>query len=172
MEKKLIKAILDVIKDVKDRPSIYGVQFEGHEHVSGVPHIYFTDGYVAVRLECGVFEGLRPINENMWVSGEQLQDIYKNMKAKDVCLNFHNDEMYHVELENFWTQWNTNRDDTDLMAINPEVFKKLAPFGNMVIRLTKGSDGSGKLAKFSGRGVQALVCPLTKQMEEELCKYQ
>ena len=50
MEKKLIKAILDVIKDVKDRPSIYGVWFEGHEHISGVPHIYFTDGYVAVRV--------------------------------------------------------------------------------------------------------------------------
>lgn len=172
MEKKLIKAILDVIKDVKDRPSVYGVWFEGHEHISGAPHIYFTDGYVAVRLECGVFEGLRPINENMWVGGEQLQDIYKNMKAKDVYLNFHDDEINHVELEDFWTQWNANREDTDLMAINPEIFKKLAPFGSMVIRLTKGSDGSGKLAQFSGQGVQAIACPLIKQMEEELCKYQ
>ena len=91
MEKKLIKAILDVIKDVKDRPSIYGVQFVGHEHVSGVPHIYFTDGYVAVRLECGVFEGLRPINENMWVGGEQLQSIYKDMTLEHLTLSIQKD---------------------------------------------------------------------------------
>ena len=50
MEKKLIKAIIDVIKDVKDRPSIYGVQFVGHEHISGSPVLYFTDGYVAIKL--------------------------------------------------------------------------------------------------------------------------
>lgn len=172
MDKKLIKAILDVIKDVKDRPSIYGVQFVGHEHISGSPVLYFTDGYVVVKLSCGKYEGLRPINEDMWVSGEQLQDIYKSMKSKDVCLNFHDDKINHVELENFWTQWNDNRDNTDIMAINPEVFKKLAPFGSMIIRLTKGGDGSGKLAQFIGRGVQALACPLTKQVEEELCKYQ
>ena len=172
MEKKLIKAILDVIKDVKDRPTVYGMQFVGHDHISGSSALYFTDGYVAIKLFCGEFEGLRPINEDMWVSGEQLQGIYKDMKAKDVYLNFHNDEVNHVELENFWEQWNKNREDTDLMAINPEVFKKLAPFGSMVIRLTKGSEGGGKLAQFSGHGVQAIACPLTKQMEEELCKYQ
>lgn len=172
MEKKLIKAILDVIKDVKDRPSIYGVQLVGHDHISGSSAMYFTDGYVAIKLFCGEFEGLRPINEDMWVSGEQLRNIYKDMKAKDVYLNLHNDKINHVELENFWEQWNKDREDTDLMAINPEVFKKLAPFGSMVIRLTKASDGGGKLAQFSGHGVQAIACPLTKQMEEELCKYQ
>lgn len=103
MEKKLIKAIIDVIKDVKDRPSVWGVWFESHEHISGVPHIYFTDGYVAVRLECGVFEGLRPINADMWVGGEQLNAIYKNMKAKDVCLNFHDDGTDgRTDMPEFW----------------------------------------------------------------------
>ena len=170
MEKKLIKAIIDVIKDVKDRQGIYGVWFEEHEHISGAPHIYFTAGYVAVRLECGVFEGLRPINENMWVGGEQLQSIYKDMKTKDVCLNFHDDKMNHVELENFWTQWNADRDDTDLMAINTEVLKKLAPFGSMIMTLKRRGDS--KLVVFSGQGVNAIACPLVKKKEEELCKYQ
>lgn len=171
MEKKLIKAILDVIKDVKDRPSIYGVWFEGHEHISGVPHIYFTDGYVAVRLECGVFEGLRPINENMWVSGEQLQAIYKEMKAKDVCLNFHDDGTENrTNMPDFWNGIVRDLEPTDMVAINPEVFKKLTPFGNMLMTLEH--KGYGKMVVFSGRGVNAVACPLTKQMEEELCKYQ
>lgn len=172
MEKKLIKAILDVIKDVKDRPTIYGVQAVAHDKISGGSAVYFTDGYVAVKLFCGEYEGLRPIENDMWIGGEQLQNAYKNMKAKDVYLDYHYDSATHVDLENFWEQWNKNREDTDLMAIDPVVFKKLAPFGNMVIRLTKGGDGGGKLAQFSGHGVQAVACPLTKQMEEELCKYQ
>lgn len=167
MEKKLIKAILDVIKDVKDRPSVYGAQFDKG-------YVYFTDGYVAVRLRMHEYEGLRlfPTSENVWVSGGQFQELYKEMKAKDVCTQVRNERGNHVDLVKFWEEWNKDREDTDLMAINPEVFKKLAPFGSMVIRLTKASDGGGKLALFSGRGVQAIVCPLTKQMEEELCKYQ
>ncbi len=171
MEKKLIKAIIDVIKDVKDRPSVWGVWFEGHEHISGVPHIYFTDGYVAVRLECGVFEGLRPINENMWVGGEQLNDIYKNMKAKDVCLDFHDDGTEgRTNMPEFWNGLVKDLEPTDMVAINPEVFKKLAPFGSMLMTLEKR--GASKLVVFSGRGVNAVACPLVKKMEEELCKYQ
>lgn len=171
MEKKLIKAILDVIKDVKDRPSIYGVWFEGNEHISGIPHIYFTDGYIAVRLECGVFEGLRPINENMWVGGEQLQAIYKEMKAKDVCLNFHNDGTEnHTNMPDFWNGIIKDLEPTNMVAINPEMFKKLAPFGNMLMTLEHRGDS--RLVVFSGRGVNAVACPLTKQMEEELCRYQ
>ena len=170
MEKKLVKSILDVIKDVKDRPSVYGVQFVGHDHITGSPALCFTDGYIAIKLMCGEFEGLRSINEDMWVSGTQLQGIYKDIKAKDVWLNFHNDDGYHVDLVKFWETWNKDREDTDLVAINPEVFKKLAPFGSMVMRLTKGADGGGKLVQFSGKGVQAVACPLTKQFEEELCQ--
>ena len=168
MEKKLIKAILDVIKDVKDRPSLYGVQFVGHEHISGSPTLFFSDGYIAVKLICGEYEGLRPINEDMWVGGTQLQGIYKDMKAKDVYLNLH-DDGEHVDLASWWEKWNKDLDDTDLVAINPEVFKKLAPFGDMAMRLVQNHAG-GKLVQFSGRGVQAIACPLTKKVEEELCK--
>ena len=171
MEEKLVKAILDVIKDVKDRPSVYGVQFVGHEHVSGAPHIYFTDGYVAVRLECGVFEGLRPINENMWVGVEQLQSIYKDMKAKDVCLNFHDDGTEgRTNMPEFWNGIVKELEPTDMVAINPEVFKKLAPFGSMLMTLEHRGDK--KLVVFSGRGVKAIACPLVKKKEEELCEYQ
>lgn len=171
MEKKLIKAIIDVIKDVKDRPSVYGAWFEGHEHIGGTPHIYFTDGYVAVRLECGVFEGLRPINENMWVGGEQLNAIYKDMKAKDVCLNFHDDGTEgRTNMPEFWNGLVKDLEPTDMVAISPEVFKKLAPFGSMLMTLKKR--GESKLVVFSGQGIKAIACPLVKKVEEELCKFQ
>lgn len=171
MEKKLIKAILTIIKDVKDRPSVYGMQVVGHDPICGRPVVYFTDGYVAVKLICGEYEGLRPIEEDMWVSGKQLEDLAKNLTAKGVWLNFHNDDVgNHVDFEHWWNTWHKDREDTDLVAINPEAFKKLAPFGSMVMRLTKGADGGSKLVEFSGYGVQAIACPLTKQMEEELCK--
>lgn len=171
MEKKLIKVIIDVIKDVKDRPSVWGVWFESHEHISGAPHIYFTDGYVAVRLECGVFEGLRPINEDMWVGGEQLNAIYKDMKTKDVCLNLHDDGTEgRTNMPEFWAGLVKNLEPTDMVAINPEVFKKLAPFGSMLMTLNKR--GNSKLIMFSGKGVNAIACPLTNKKEEELCEYQ
>lgn len=172
MEKKLIKAILDVIKDVKDRPSAYGIQFVGHEHISGSPAVFFTDGYIAIKLYCGEYEGLRPINEDMWVSGTQLQGIYKDMKTKDVYLNFHDDTVEHIDLENFWMTWHKDLEETDGTAIDPNVFKKLAPFGNLYMTLNKHKDSSSELILFSGKGVQAVACPLTKKAKEELCKYQ
>lgn len=170
MEKKLIKAILDVIKTVADRPSLYGIYFEDHEHITGKPHIYFTDGYIAVRLECGTYDGLRPINERMWVGGEQLKSIYQNMKAKDVCLNFHNDGLEsRVNFPDWWSKWMENTTGTtDMVAINPDVFKKLAPFGNMLMTLEKSEQTGGKLVLFSGKGVNAIACPLTKSVEKEL----
>lgn len=168
MEKKLIKAIIDVIKDVKDRPSVWGAEIDG-------AYIYFTDGYVAVRLKMGEYEGLRPFTmcKDVWVGGEQLNGLYKTMTTKDVCTQVHNDDVgNHVDLVKFWNVWNEDREDTDVVGINPEVFKKLAPFGSVAMRLTKGKDGGGKLVQFSGKGVQAIACPSTKQFEEELCKYQ
>lgn len=167
MEKKLIKAIIDVIKDVKDRPSVWGAEIDG-------AYIYFTDGYVAVRLKMGEYEGLRPFTmcKGVWIGGEQLNGLYKSMTAKDVCTQVHDDGGNHVDLVKFWNVWNEDREDTDVVGVNPEVFKKLAPFGSVAMRLTKGKNGGGKLVQFSGKGVQAIACPLTKQFEEELCKFQ
>lgn len=168
MEKKLIKAIIDVVKDVKDRPSVWGAEIDG-------AYIYFTDGYIAVRLKMGEYEGLRPFTmcKDVWVGGEQLNGLYKSMTAKDVCTQVHNDDVgNHVDLVKFWDEWVKDREITDQTAINPEAFKKLAPFGAMLMTITKGKNGGGKLVQFKGKGVQAIACPLTKQMEEELCKYQ
>lgn len=168
MEKKLIKAIIDVIKDVKDRPSVWGAEIDGR-------YIYFTDGHIAVRLEMGEFPSLRvfPMCKDVWVGGEQLNGLYKTMTAKDVCTQVHNDDVgNHVDLVKFWNEWVKDREPAEQSAINPEVFKKLVPFGEMLMTITKGKEGGGKLVQFSGKGVQAIACPLTKQMEEELCRYQ
>lgn len=166
MEKKLIKAIIDVIKDVKDRPSVWGAEIDG-------AHIYFTDGYVAVRLKMGEYEGLRPFTmcKNVWVGGEQLNGLYKSMTTKDICTQVHDDTTEHVDLADWWEKWNKDLKPTNTTAINPEVFKKLAPFGSMGMRLVRNSAG-GKLVQFNGKGVQAIVCPLVKKVEEELCKFQ
>lgn len=163
MEKKLIKAILDIIKDVSDRPSVYGAEI--HKG-----YIYFSNGYIAVRLHMGEYEGLRvfPMCEHVWVGGEQLKGAYKDMTTKDVYDRVHNDGENHIDLVNFWEQWNKDREDTNVVAINPEVFKKLVPFGTMLMRLTSGKDGSMKLVKFSGRGVEAVACPMSAQIEKEL----
>lgn len=167
MEKKLIKAIIDVIKDVKDRPSVWGAEIDG-------AYIYFTDGYVAVRLKMGEYEGLRPFTmcKDVWVGGKQLDGLYKSMTAKDVCTQVHNDTTEHVDLVDWWEKWASNREPAELAAIDPVVFKKLVPFGCMNMSITKGADGSGKLVVFKGKGVQAIACPLEKKMEEDLCKYQ
>lgn len=164
MDKKTIKAILDVIKDVSDRPGLYGAQFVSHDHITGSSYVYFTDGYVAIRLTCGEYEGLRPINEDMWVSGEQLKDLYKNMGAKDVCLNFHDDEGYnHPHFTKVWAEWVQGEQEKEPVAIRPSTFKKLAPFGDMIMYHT-----DKRFVLFSGRGVNAVACPLSFKNEKEL----
>lgn len=165
MDKKLIKAILDVIKDVSDRPGLYGCAIERQ-------FIYFTDGYVVVRLEMNQYEGLRPIiNEGgMWVSGEQLKEDYKRLGARDIQLTFKNDNdqakenedrLQHPDWAKLWEQWSNAEPTADPVPIRPETFKKLAPFGDMLMTITENKMGQ-KLVAFTGKGVNAFACPLAR----------
>lgn len=157
MDKKTIKAVLDVIKDVSDRPNLYGMEINGR-------YIYFTDGYVVIRLEMGQYENLRPFFDahNVWVSGEQLKEIYKGLGARDVCDRIKNEDEDHkerVEWEACWTRWENAEPISEPVPIRPETFKKLAPFGDMLMQSTENKMGQ-KLVKFSGKGINAFACPL------------
>lgn len=157
MEKKTIKAILDVIKDVSDRPGLYGCAFERQ-------FIYFTDGYVVVRLEMNQYEGLRTfVNEGgYWVGGEQLKEDYKRLGARDIQLTFHNDGgNNHPAWKKAWEQWSNAEPTAAPVPIRPETFKKLAPFGDMLMTITENKMGQ-KLVAFTGKGVNAFACPLAK----------
>lgn len=157
MEKKTIKAILDVIKDVSDRPGLYGCAIERQ-------FIYFTDGYVVVRLEMNQYDGLRPIvNEGgVWVGGEQLKEDYKSLGARDIQLTFKNDGgENHPNWAKLWEQWSNAEPTADPTPIRPETFKKLAPFGDMLMTITENKMGQ-KLVAFTGKGVNAFACPLIK----------
>lgn len=157
MEKKTIKAILDVIKDVSDRPGLYGCAIERQ-------YIYFTDGYVVVRLEMNQYDGLRPIiNEGgVWVGGEQLKEDYKRLGARDIQLTFKNDGgENHPNWDKAWEQWSNAEPTADPVPIRPETFKKLAPFGDMLMTITENKMGQ-KLVAFTGKGVNAFACPLAK----------
>lgn len=167
MEKKTIKAILDVIKDVSDRPGLYGCAIERQ-------YIYFTDGYVAIRLEMNQYNGLLPIvnDGGIWVSGEQLKEDYKRLGARDIQLTFKNDNdqakenegrSQHPNFEKLWREWVEGEQSKEPVAIDPNVFKKLAPFGHMIMYHT-----DKRLVLFSGRGVNAIACPLTFDAEKEL----
>lgn len=157
MDKKTIKAVLDVIKDVSDRPNLYGMEINGR-------YIYFTDGYVVVRLEMGQYENLRPFfgAHDVWVSGEQLKEIYKGLGARDICDQIKNedeDRKERVEWAACWTRWENAEPISEAVPIRPETFKKLAPFGDMLMQSTENKMGQ-KLVKFSGKGINAFACPL------------
>lgn len=154
MDKKLIKAILDVVKDVSDRPGLYGAMFDKQ-------YVYFSDGYVIIRLEMGVFESLRPfpMADKVWVSGEQLKEIYKELGARDVCLMVKNEHGEHPDFKELWKTWSDTEPIAEPVPIRPETFKKLAPFGDMLMTLTENKIGQ-KLVAFSGKGVNAFACPL------------
>lgn len=168
MDKKAIKIILDVIKTIQDRPSAYGVQFTSHEHEGEKSYAYFTDGYVAIRLECGGFAGLHSINEDMWVSGTQLKGIYADLKAKDVCLNMR-DDGEHADIKGMFDMWTTDTEDNGEVAINLDVFKKLAPLGKAIMKNVQKDDREFTL--FYGDGFKAIACPLVKSEKERLNKF-
>lgn len=164
MDKKTIKAVLDIIKDVNDRPGLYGMEINGR-------YIIFTDGYVVVRLEMGTYEGLRPfpMADHVWVSGEQLKEKHKEMGARDVLLSVRDDDhdnkqlnepkVLHPNWGELWKQWNDAEQVKSATAIRPETFKKLAPFGDMIMSITENKMGQ-RLIKFEGKGVVAFACPL------------
>ena len=151
MEKKMIKAILDVIKDVDDRPGLYGCQITQK-------YVIFTDGYVIVRLTMGEYDGLRQM-DSAWVSAEQLKQNYKRLGARDVQLTFKDDGGEHPNWAELWKQWTDTVATDSAVAIRPETFKKLAPFGDMIMTITENKLGQ-KLVAFTGKGVNAFACPL------------
>ena len=160
MDKKIIKAILDVIKDVSDRPGLYGAQITNQ-------YVIFTDGYVVVRLTMDEYDGLRKLPCG-WVGGEQLKTAYKSMGARDVKLDFADDDneakknegrLQHPDWAELWKQWSDAENISNETAIRPETFKKLAPFGDMLMKITENKMGQ-RLIAFTGKGVNAFACPL------------
>lgn len=149
MDKKTIKAILDIIKDVKDRKGLYGCQITNK-------YVIFTDGYVAVRLTMGEYDGLRELKP-MWVGGEQLSTDYKRLGARDVQLAFNDDGGEHPNWKECWAEWFSGKPCDNQVSIRPEVFKKLTPFGDMIMTIT-----DKRYITFTGKGVNAVACPLIK----------
>lgn len=163
MDKKIIKAILDVIKDVSDRPGLYGCQITQK-------YVIFTDGYVVVRLTMGEYEGLRELKP-MWVGGEQLKTDYKRLGARDVQLTFNDDDdlaaknegrLLHPDWATLWKQWSDAEPVKNETAIRPDTFKKLAPFGDMLMKITENKQDQ-RLIAFTGKGVNAFACPLSNR---------
>lgn len=160
MDKKIVKAILDVIKDVSDRPGLYGAQITDK-------YVIFTDGYVMVRLTMDEYDGLRKLPGG-WVGGEQLKEVYKNMTAREAVVVFHDDDneakknegrLQHPDWAELWKRWSDAEAIAEAVPIRPDTFKKLAPFGDMLMTLTENKLGQ-KLVAFNGKGVNAFACPL------------
>lgn len=155
MDKKTIKAIVDVIKDVSDRPGLYGMQFIGDDYGN---YVFFTDGYVAIRLDVEEFP--KQISEQTWVSGDQLKETYKKMGARDFVTTFKNDEGgTHPNWLKCWKTWCDTETVMGPAPIRPETFKKLAPFGDMLMVISENKLGQ-KIINFSGTRVNAVACPL------------
>lgn len=157
MNKKTIKAILDVIKDVSDRPGLYGAQFIGDQKGD---YLFFTDGYVCVRLDVDGFE--KEIRDSAWVSGEQLQEVYKNLGAREYVKSFKNDKVGKAfpSWRKCWEEWTGGITNNCSVPIRPLTFKKLAPFGDMVMTIKDCEGLNQPLVIFNGDKVNAVGCPL------------
>lgn len=155
MDKKTIKAILDVIKDVSDRPGLYGAQFIGSTLGN---FLFFTDGYVCIRLDVEEFP--HELMDKYWISGDQLKEIYKKMGAKDYATSFKNDKGgVHPDWLECWRTWTNVEGTKDPVPIRPETFKKLAPFGDMLMTVNENKLGQKNIL-FSGKGINAVAMPL------------
>ena len=154
MDKKTIKAILDVIKDVSDRPGLYGMQFVGSAAGS---FLFFSDGYVCIRMDASDFP--TQVLDNCWVSGEQLKEIHKKMGAREYATKFDNDGGTHPDWLKCWSGWTSVETIKEPVPIRPATFKKLAPFGDMLMTINENKLGQ-KIVLFSGKDVNAVAMPL------------
>lgn len=167
MNKKTVKFILDTIKSVADRPGAYGVQFESHGHISGASHLYFSDGFVCVRLEvCGDYCPV-PINDDLWVTGEEMKEWYSKAKASDVFIPTKSDRE-HVDLVKVWNGFIESFEETEQSAIDCETFKKLAPL--RVGLMTTGKTRAGDAVFFEGKKNKwsAIACGMTEQWKKNI----
>lgn len=164
MNKKTVKIVLDVIKRVSDRPGLYGAEFRSDgNHINDDTYLYFTDGYVMIRLRTGLKWGL-PIAEDFWVAGDDLKRWYATAKAKDI-LSPEKSDADHADMKAVWD--NMVGDETaEATAIDPEVFKRLAPLGHLLMSVKR--KGSQKFVYFKGEEAEAVAMPLDKRTEEEL----
>ena len=97
--------------------------------------------------------------DKYWVSGDQLKEVYKKMGAKDYATSFKNDGGTHPDWLECWRTWTNVESTTDPVPIRPETFKKLAPFGDMLMTVNENKLGQKNIL-FSGKGINAVAMPL------------
>ena len=88
-----------------------------------------------------------------------MKEVYKNMNAREAVVVFHDDGGEHPDWETLWKRWSDAERISNETAIRPETFKKLAPFGDMLMKITENKQGQ-RLVAFTGKGVNAFACPL------------
>lgn len=151
MDKKTVKAVLDILKESSYR-SVCGIQVTPNA-------IYFGSQYLGVRIntKTGV--------DNVWVSEDSLREWYSKAKTKDFLTEFEGGEP-PIDFRKWWESWDKGTKVTDC-AINPIMFKQLAPFGTMSLCIL--SFDGGKVVRFHNDKVDAVGAPMVKKIEEELC---
>jgi len=86
MKKDILKIILDIIKNVdQDRhPGLYGARSYSHGREGEKSFIYASDGFRALKIECGGDLCFLPLNDDIFIPGEKLKEEYKKMAKNDI----------------------------------------------------------------------------------------
>lgn len=150
MNKKTIKGALDIIKGVEMyRPSLYNITIKNG-------YAYFTDGYIIVRIKAD--------HKDAIVGGKQLKVQYATLKAKEYCTEWHDDGGTVPDYEEMYERFGESEPIQDGATIDPNVFKKLAPFGNLKMTIVRSNKYlEQKLVKFEGDDILAYVCPMVEK---------
>lgn len=86
MQKEVIKVILEILKNVDQdtRPALYGARSYSHAREGEKSFIYVSDGFRALKLECGGDLVPVPLNDDVFIPGEKLKEEYKKMAKNDI----------------------------------------------------------------------------------------
>lgn len=177
MKKEVIKVILEILKNVDQatRPALYGARSYSHAREGEKSYIYISDGFRALKLECGGELVPVPLNDDVFMPGEKLKEEYKKMAKNDIyafngaikesSAGFIKDGVKYAfntpdYKELFKSFEGLEKDNFGLFDF--DILKCLAPLGHAKMEILKTSSKSHAL-KVSGEGFEYIQMGLCEK---------
>lgn len=173
MDKKLLKVIIDIVKnvDAATRPGLAGAVTYSHDKEGEKSYLYASDGYRAIKIECGGPAMFLPINDDIFWPLDAMQKEYKTLKASELATLQgaeklpEQKESYSVttppDYRQLWRSFDGLEGDNSA-ELDVELLKAIAPLGRGKVEILKAS-AHAHILRFTAPGLEYVQMGLSER---------
>lgn len=162
MDKKLLKVIIDIVKnvDAATRPGLAGAVVYSHEKEGEKSYLFASDGYRAIKIECGGPAMFLPVNDDIFWPLDAMQKEYKTLKASELA-TLQGAEKAPEYMAGFttppdyrelWRSFEGLEGDSSA-ELDVELLKAIAPLGRGRVEILKAS-AHAHILRFTAPGLE------------------